>query len=44
MNLTECQLQGIEHKDGNIQLIACTGSGKTEVVARRDTTLLENGF
>src|SRR5438093_9724024 len=43
MNLTETQRRAIEHKGGNLQLIACTGSGKTEVVARRVVHLLTPG-
>jgi DNA helicase-2/ATP-dependent DNA helicase PcrA len=41
MDFTTQQLQAIRHVDGNLQLIACAGSGKTEVVARRVTTLLK---
>jgi DNA helicase-2/ATP-dependent DNA helicase PcrA len=41
VNFTEEQLHAIRHIDGNLQLIACAGSGKTEVVARRVTTLLK---
>src|SRR6266487_3359124 len=40
MKLTPTQLRAIEHKGGNLQLIACAGSGKTEVVARRVVHLL----
>ena len=40
MNLTESQLRAIEHDGRNLQLIACAGSGKTEVVARRVVHLL----
>ena len=43
MTFTESQLQAIGHSDGNLQIIACAGSGKTEVVARRVATLLKNG-
>ena len=35
MNLTKSQRQAIEYEGRNLQLIACAGSGKTEVVARR---------
>jgi len=38
--LTPTQQSAIDHIDGNLQLIACAGSGKTEVVARRVVTLL----
>lgn len=44
---TSAQLAAIDHLDGNLQLIACAGSGKTEVVAQRVVSLLrprmENG-
>jgi DNA helicase-2/ATP-dependent DNA helicase PcrA len=40
MNLTPTQRQAIAHTDGNLQLIACAGSGKTEVVARYVANLL----
>ena len=40
MTLTESQKRAIEHDGRNLQLIACAGSGKTEVVARRVVHLL----
>lgn len=40
MELTKQQRRAIEHAKGNLQLIACAGSGKTEVVAQRVATLL----
>jgi DNA helicase-2/ATP-dependent DNA helicase PcrA len=40
MDFTKAQQRAIEHLDGNLQIIACAGSGKTEVVARRVVTLL----
>lgn len=43
MNLTVSQRQAIEYEGRNLQLIACAGSGKTEVVARRVAHLLTNG-
>lgn len=43
MNLTEKQQQAIKHSGKNLQLIACAGSGKTEVVARRVAHLLTRG-
>lgn len=43
MDLTPAQKQAIEHEGGNLQLIACAGSGKTEVVARRFVHLLTPG-
>jgi ATP-dependent DNA helicase UvrD/PcrA len=43
VNFTSDQLQAIDHSKGNLQLIACAGSGKTEVVARRVANLLKTG-
>ena len=43
MNLTEAQRLAVEHSGGNLQLIACAGSGKTEVVARRAVHMLTPG-
>ncbi|MFZ5541694.1 MAG: ATP-dependent helicase [Pseudomonadota bacterium] len=43
MNLTDAQKRAIEHRGRNLQLIACAGSGKTEVVARRVVHLLTPG-
>ena len=43
MEFTERQLEAISHADGNLQLVACAGSGKTEVVARRVARLLQGG-
>ena len=37
---TPAQLAAIDHLAGNLQLIACAGSGKTEVVAQRVVSLL----
>ncbi|TCJ14935.1 ATP-dependent helicase [Parasulfuritortus cantonensis] len=39
-NFTPAQLEAINHVTGNLQLIACAGSGKTEVVAQRVVNLL----
>ncbi len=41
MDLTKNQRRAIEHNGGNLQLIACSGSGKTEVVARRVRDLFQ---
>lgn len=43
MKFTEKQIEAINHSKGNLHLIACAGSGKTEVVARRVATLMKNG-
>ena len=40
MRPTDAQQRAIDHVEGNLQLIACAGSGKTEAVARRVVTLL----
>ena len=40
MRLTKNQQDAIRHPGINLQLIACAGSGKTEVVARRVVHLL----
>lgn len=40
MKLTLEQGKAIDHANGNLQLIACAGSGKTEVVAQHITRLL----
>lgn len=40
MKLTAAQAKAIEHGGRNLQLIACAGSGKTEVVARRVVHLI----
>lgn len=41
MKFTSEQSRAINHETGNLQIIACAGSGKTEVVARRIATLLK---
>ena len=43
MKLTSTQQRAVEHDGRNLQLIACAGSGKTEVVARRVVHLLTPG-
>ena len=42
MDLTPDQQRAIEGRRSNLQLIACAGSGKTEVVARRVAYLLDS--
>jgi DNA helicase-2/ATP-dependent DNA helicase PcrA len=44
MKFTESQIDAIRHGDTNLQLIACAGSGKTEVVAQRIANLLKAGL
>ena len=43
MRLTDSQRRAVEHDGRNLQLIACAGSGKTEVVARRVVHLITPG-
>lgn len=43
MTLTRAQQDAIDHSTGNLQLVACAGSGKTEVVARHVAALLDPG-
>jgi DNA helicase-2/ATP-dependent DNA helicase PcrA len=40
MQYTERQQQAIGHLDGNLQVIACAGSGKTQVLAQRIVNIL----
>src|SRR4051812_1170437 len=40
MKFTPAQLAAIAHTHGHLQLIACAGSGKTEVVAQRVVNLM----
>jgi DNA helicase-2/ATP-dependent DNA helicase PcrA len=40
MFFTPTQTEAIDHREGHLQLVACAGSGKTEVVARRIAQLL----
>ena len=43
MIFTESQKKAIHHGNSNLQLIACAGSGKSEVIARRVAHLIKNG-
>lgn len=44
MDFTRAQIKAINQLTGNLQLIACAGSGKTEVVAHRVAALLKTGL
>lgn len=44
MKFTANQADAIAYDGGNLQLIACAGSGKTEIVARRVAHLLKDGW
>jgi DNA helicase II / ATP-dependent DNA helicase PcrA len=37
------QVAAIDHRSTHLQIIACAGSGKTEVMARRVTSFIEEG-
>ena len=41
MDYTPSQLDAINHIDGNLQIIACAGSGKTQVVAQLIVNILQ---
>lgn len=41
MNLTQEQIEAINTIDNNLQIIACAGSGKTEVISRRIGNILQ---
>lgn len=41
MILTDAQKAAIEHIDGHLQIIACAGSGKTEVISRRIANIFQ---
>ena len=42
-SLTPEQVKAIEHFEGNLQILACAGSGKTDVVSRRIAELIRKG-
>ena len=43
MNYTEAQLKAIDHINGNLQIIACAGSGKTETISVRIANIILSG-
>ncbi len=43
MNLTKAQQEAIEHINGNLQIIACAGSGKTQTISARIANLVLSG-
>lgn len=43
ISLTKPQLEAINHENGNLQIIACAGSGKTEVVSGKVAKLIAKG-
>lgn len=42
INLTAEQLEAVSEIDHNLQIIACAGSGKTEVISRRIANILQS--
>lgn len=40
MELTKAQQEAVAHINGHLQIIACAGSGKTEVISRRIANIL----
>lgn len=40
LNYTDSQKNAIHHLDGNLQIIACAGSGKTQVISQRIVNIL----
>ena len=42
MELTNAQQESVNCIDGHLQIIACAGSGKTEVISRRIANILQN--
>ncbi|NMC75091.1 MAG: UvrD-helicase domain-containing protein, partial [Geobacteraceae bacterium] len=40
LEYTPQQLEAINHLDGNLQIIACAGSGKTQVISQRIVNIL----
>ena len=42
MELTSAQKDAVNYIDGHLQIIACAGSGKTEVISRRIANILQN--
>ena len=42
MNYTKEQLKAIQTIDKNLQIIACAGSGKTQVISKRIVNILKD--
>lgn len=40
---TQAQTAAIEHDDGNLLIVACAGSGKTDTISRRIARFVKNG-
>ncbi len=44
VNYTKSQKTAINHLDGNLQIIACAGSGKTQVISQRIVNILKEKY
>lgn len=43
LKYTQAQEEAVAHRDGNLLILACAGSGKTEVISRRIAELVVEG-
>ena len=43
-NSQKQMLKAVNHRDGNLQIIACAGSGKTETISRRTASMVKDGI
>ncbi len=43
MQYTQSQLDAINHINGNLQIIACAGSGKTQTISVRIANMILSG-
>lgn len=43
-NSQKQMLKAVNHRDGNLQIIACAGSGKTETISRRTANMVKDGI
>ena len=43
INFTKNQLKAIDHRNGHLRILACAGSGKTEVISQRIARLIQAG-
>ncbi|MFC1869371.1 ATP-dependent DNA helicase [Thermodesulfobacteriota bacterium] len=44
MHYTDAQLEAIKHINGNLQIIACAGSGKTQTISARIANMVLSGI
>ena len=43
LRLSKAQMEAIDHEYGNLQIIACAGSGKTEAITMKVASLVAKG-